>query len=140
MCVMINYSVMHDFSFFTLSAHAQRGLWYLVCVCVCVSKLISTLWAMMRMVSDRYKRLHCYNCSKNKIVIFLKQPCSSSRNWQCHRLTTYPNPSISIAHAYLYPYGAIAGCAFRRCDIKHKRLLVLAVCPFGASWRIALEG
>ena len=29
----------------TLGAHAQRGLWYLVCVCVCVSQSVSTLFS-----------------------------------------------------------------------------------------------
>ena len=73
----------------TLGVHVQRGLRYLVCVsvcvCVCVCVCFYAYFSAMgnEADSEQYQRLQYYKRSKNEMEIFLKRPCSSSRNWQC---------------------------------------------------------
>ena len=61
------------------------GLCACLCVCVCVCVCVYAYFSAMgnEADSEQYQQLQYYKRSKNKMAIFLKQPRSSSRNWQC---------------------------------------------------------
>ena len=93
----------------TLVAHAQRGLQYLVCVCVdCYSHGTGH-----DMAYEWHQQLQCYRCLKNKT----ETATFELENWQSVLLTKLPNLLNGITHAYLYAY--VAAHALGK-EIQHK--------------------
>ena len=80
----------------TLGAHAQRGLRYLVCVCVCLSVYLNSRTTGNEAARERYTRLQRSKRSKNNVADVAK----AAAFWQekpAPPLATLRNPTHQLA-------------------------------------------